>query len=174
MITPAYVRLMARYGQWQNDCIIRAASELTEAQRTADEGLFFGSLMGTLNHLLWGDQLWMSRLAGTAAPETASIQVSTTLHQDWLAYVEDRRNTDHQRLQWARNIQAHDTVGELSWYSQSQGRTVVRDRALLVVQMFNHGTHHRGQVHAVLTRYGVSTQDTDVPFLPDLADGTPI
>ena len=165
MITPEYVRLMARYARWQNDSIIAAADQLTQAQRRADEGLFFGSVHRTLNHLLWGDQVWAHRLAGTRAPRTSGIGSSVELHDTWQAYKADRRQTDDEIQRWAESGEI-ELEGDLAWHSGSLNATVSRPRWTLIVQLFNHGTHHRGQVHGVLTRHGIPTEDTDVQYLP--------
>ena len=69
MISPAWCVLMARYNIWQNRSIYGAADGLDEAAREADRGAFFGSIRGTLSHLLWGDLAWMSRFEGVAPPE---------------------------------------------------------------------------------------------------------
>ena len=161
---------MARYGAWQNDNLIRAASQLSHAQRTAEAGLFFGSVFNTLNHLLWADQLWHARLADRQAPAVTQIPDSCALHDSWSAYVEDRRQTDREIERWAEEVTSQGLEDQLVWESQSQGKTMRVTRWITVVQTFNHGTHHRGQVHAVLTRHGISTADTDVPFLPGLAE----
>ena len=76
MISPAYVRLMAAYTTWQNESIYGAADGLSDAERRIDRGAFFGSIHATLNHVLWGDQLWLHRLAGTPAPVMSDIPAS--------------------------------------------------------------------------------------------------
>ncbi len=58
-----------------------------------------------------------------------------------------------------------DLEGDLAWFSGALGRDVARPRALVVMHVFNHQTHHRGQVHALITRAGESTGDTDLPFV---------
>ncbi len=58
MITPAYAKEMARYNAWQNRQLSNVVQTLDEASLTQDRGAFFGSILGTLNHLLWCDQLW--------------------------------------------------------------------------------------------------------------------
>jgi uncharacterized damage-inducible protein DinB len=63
MITPAYVRAMAGYNRWQNQNLYGSADLLTDPQRKEQRGAFFGSIHGTLSHLLWADQVWMSRHA---------------------------------------------------------------------------------------------------------------
>lgn len=167
MIDPDYVRLMAAYTRWQNESIYAAADTLSDAARREDRGAFFGSIHATLNHVLWADQLWMHRLAGTAPPAQPDIPSSVELCADWPTLKRSRLNTDRVLLDWAGRVAQPDLDGELSWYSGAIGADVRRPRSALVVQLFNHGTHHRGQVHALLTAAGARPADTDVPFLPD-------
>ena len=61
MINPLYVKLMRTYTAWQNRSIYDAAATLTDAKRHQDRGAFFGSIHATLSHVLWGDELWLSR-----------------------------------------------------------------------------------------------------------------
>ena len=170
MITPAFARTMAAYNQWQNEALLAAAETLDPAVRDADAGLFFGSITATLNHLLWADRLWLHRFAGTAKPDAAGIAQSTTLFADWPSLVAARRDTDRALVAWTEGLTADWLKGDLGWYSGSLGRTVSRPRALLVVHLFNHQTHHRGQIHGALTRAGVATAATDLPFMPALAE----
>lgn len=167
MISTDYIRLMARYTLWQNAGMTEAATTLDEAGRMADRGAFFGSIAGTLNHLLWGDRLWLSRFAGTAAPRTGSIAESTGETPDWDSYRTERTATDALIARWAETLDPAWLDGELSWWSGAAGREVTKPKAALVVHFFNHGTHHRGQVHAMLTAAGARPQDTDIPFMPD-------
>lgn len=74
MITLGYVRAMADYNRWQNENLYGAADQLTDAARKEPRGAFFGSIHATLNHLLWGDQMWMSRFAGTPKPKVPGIR----------------------------------------------------------------------------------------------------
>ena len=82
MMSPNYVRLMARYNTWQNGSLFEAANTLSDAARRADRGAFFGSTHATLNHLLWADRMWMSRFAGTARP-AQMIQTSVDMIRGW-------------------------------------------------------------------------------------------
>jgi uncharacterized damage-inducible protein DinB len=168
VITPAFARTMAAYNQWQNEALLATAATLDPAKRDADAGLFFGSITGTLNHLLWADRLWLHRFAGTAKPAAASIAQSTTLFADWPSLTAARRLTDRAIIDWADNLRPDWLAGDLGWYSGSLGRDVNRPCAILVAHFFNHQTHHRGQVHAALTRAGVATAPTDLPFMPSL------
>ena len=62
MITPGYVQRMARYNRWQNENLYGAADELSDEARRMDRSSFFKSIHATLSHILWADQIWMSRL----------------------------------------------------------------------------------------------------------------
>ena len=84
MISAHYVQTMARYNAWQNGQVIAAADTLDAAALREDRGAFFGSIMGTLNHVLWADTIWMHRLAGWPKPE-GGIPESPALHDDWAA-----------------------------------------------------------------------------------------
>ncbi|MBT4428135.1 MAG: damage-inducible protein DinB, partial [Rhodospirillaceae bacterium] len=66
MISPDYVRTMATYNRWQNGSLYDAANTLSDDERKQARGAFFGSIHATLNHILWGDQIWMSRFTGAA------------------------------------------------------------------------------------------------------------
>ena len=68
MIDAGYVRVMARYNRWQNQNLYDIAERLPDEERRRERGAFFGSIHKTLNHLLWADQMWMSRFAGTPKP----------------------------------------------------------------------------------------------------------
>lgn len=168
VITPAFARTMAAYNQWQNEALLAAAETLDPAQRDADAGLFFGSITGTLNHLLWADRLWLHRFAGTAKPDAAGIAQSTTLFADWPSLTAARGLTDRAIIEWADGLEPDWLVGDLTWYSGSVGQDVSRPRALLVTHFFNHQAHHRGQIHGALTRAGVATAPTDLPFMPSV------
>ena len=61
MIDPAYVQRMARYNRWQNANLYGVADTLSDEERRRERGAFFGSIHKTLSHLLWADQIWMSR-----------------------------------------------------------------------------------------------------------------
>ncbi len=164
MITPAYVQTMARYNSWQNRSLYMAASGLTEAARQQDRGAFFGSIRGTLSHLLWGDTIWMSRFDGWEAPDS-DITKTASFGGDWASLVTLRRTADDRILDWAARATEADLAGELSWFSGAVKREVCKPRALLITHMFNHQTHHRGQVHAMLTAAGAKPDDTDLPFM---------
>jgi uncharacterized damage-inducible protein DinB len=166
MISVDYVRTFARYNRWQNAAVIALAAQLSEADLRADRGAFFGSILGTLNHLLWGDRMWMSRLDGWTVPP-GGIRDSVALCPTLAAWTADRQRADGRLVAWADRLRPAQLRGELRWHSGALGREVERPVALCVAHMFNHQTHHRGQVHAMLTAAGLSPPDTDLFVMPE-------
>ena len=166
MITPAYARTMARYNAWQNGSIYGAADGLSDEARRMDRGAFWGSIYGTLSHLLWGDTVWMSRFDGGAPPQ-AGIGDTAGWIADWDDLRQRRREMDGRIEAWTDGLAESDLTGDLTWWSGAMKREYSKPVALLVMQLFNHQTHHRGQVHAMLTAAGAKPDDTDIPFMPD-------
>jgi uncharacterized damage-inducible protein DinB len=168
MIGTGYVKRMARYNRWQNDNLYSCADRLSDETRRQDRGAFFGSIHGTLNHLLWGDEIWLSRFCGTPRPQ-GGIAESTSLRADWDELKRDRADFDEKIIAWAENLDSEWLAGDHSYYSGAAKRDIVKPCWLLVTHYFNHQTHHRGQVHCMLTQAGVRPGDTDLPFLREQA-----
>jgi uncharacterized damage-inducible protein DinB len=170
MITPAHAQLMARYNRWQNGSLYGAADRLTDAERKEQRGAFFGSIHGTLSHLLFGDQIWLYRFTGDATlkPSISTIAESLAAVPDWGDLKAARFRLDAAISGWAGGLKPQDLLGDLSWYSGAMRCDLTRPRWELVVHMFNHQTHHRGQVHCLLTQFGQKPADTDIPFMPNL------
>jgi uncharacterized damage-inducible protein DinB len=167
MISPSYVRAMARYNAWQNVNVYQAAGRLTDAARREERGAFFGSIHATLNHILWADQTWLMRFGAAPPPAARSIREGLSQFPDWEALVQERRRFDRVIEDWASRLQPSSLEGNMTWRSASAGRDVTSPMAVLVMHLFNHQTHHRGQVHALLTSMGVDPGITDLPFGPD-------
>lgn len=165
MISADYCQMMARYNAWQNGQMKAAAERLTEADLRADRGAFFGSIMGTLNHLLWGDLLWMSRFDGGEAP-SETIATSVGMCPTLAVWGAERFRADGRIRVWAEKLNEIDLTGDLSWFSGAQNRDVTIPKAMAVTHFFNHQTHHRGQIHAMLTAAGQTLGDTDLAFMP--------
>ncbi len=165
MITPGYVRTMAAYNAELNRRIYAAAASLSDAQRRQDGGAFWGSIHGTLSHLLWADQIWMSRLDGWDDPGVALADSGQYGGGSFEAMATLRIEIDRRLSDWAERVDADWLTGDLVWFSGATGRQQTRPRTLLVAHLFNHQTHHRGQAHALLTRAGARTGATDLAFV---------
>lgn len=167
MISRAYAETMADYNRWQNASLYGAASNLTDAERRADRGAFFGSIHATLSHLIWGDKIWLNRFGGGGAARKSSIAESIDEGTSWPEMVQERQALDQQIIEWAHGVDESSLFGDLTWYSGAMGREVSKPLGLLITHFFNHQTHHRGQVHAMLTAAGQKPDDTDLPFKPE-------
>jgi uncharacterized damage-inducible protein DinB len=161
MITPAYVRTMAAYNSEMNRRIYAAADRLSDAERRADRGAFWKSIHGTLSHLVWGDRNWMSRLAAWPKPPVP-LRESAGMIEGWAALREARLETDAGIEAWAAGVDEAFIGGELEWFSGAMQRDIRAPRAFVLMHLFNHQTHHRGQVHALITAGGQDTGDTDL------------
>ena len=158
MFDGTYALLMAEYNRWMNEKIYAGAARLPDDERKRDRGAFFKSIHGTLNHLVWGDRAWLPRFNGKTYP--------TDSYDDFDALRAARVEMDGEILAWARGVTPAELAAPMTWTSRMYGFTQTHPRWVQVVQMFNHQTHHRGQVHAMLTAAGVDVGPTDVPVLP--------
>ena len=164
VVGPAFARVMAAYNAEMNRRVYAAAATLTEAQRRQDRGAFWGSIHGTLAHVLWADRLWLFRF-GAGADPGLPLRDSATWIEAWPTLAAERRVTDARLAEWADGLAADDLSGDLAWFSGAKQRDMATPRALVVAHIFNRQTHHRGQVHALLTASGAATGDTDLPFV---------
>ena len=173
MISKAYVQTMSRYNAWQNGAIYAGAGRVTDAQRRERRGAFFGSIHATLNHLLWADRMWLSRFGIIEPPDVRTLAGSVGLFEDWDGLQRERIATDEVIAAWARDLDEAWLGGDLVWLAASTGKEMTQPRALAVTHFFNHQTHHRGQVHCLLTGFGVDPGPTDLPYMP-VEEGRPV
>ena len=165
MISVEHARTMARYNQWQNRSLYSAADGLTDAERRKDRGAFFGSIHGTLSHVLWGDRQWMSRFKPDIAPPGIPNTQSPSFVADWEELKVQRSAFDQIIIDWTDQLHPDWLCGNLTWYSGAAKAEMVKPRWFLLTHFFNHETHHRGQVHAMLTQAGAKPDDTDLMLM---------
>ena len=166
MIDRDYCVTMARYNTWQNNQLVGSLKGLEESGLHQDRGAFFGSILGTLNHLLWGDMMWMSRFERTETP-TGNINDSAQLCPTFSAWTADRFRMDGRMTLWAERLNNIDLKGDLKFYSGVLGRETTKPMGYCVTHFFNHQTHHRGQVHAMLTAAGHDAPVSDLFLMPE-------
>jgi uncharacterized damage-inducible protein DinB len=165
MIEAGYVRTMARYNAWQNRQLTQLLTGVNDDVLRADRGAFFGSIMETLNHLLWGDTIWMSRFdPRIAKPEMTDHRNFTPTFAVWTA---ERFQMDGAIRSWASSLRTIDLKENLDWYSGILKQNVRQPLDQCIVHMFNHQTHHRGQVHAMMTAAGLKAPVSDIVFMPE-------
>ena len=168
MIAPAYCSTMARYNQWMNERLYALLSELPDDERKRDCGAFFGSMHGTLNHLLWGDRMWLGRFIDEPCNYPA---FGADMYAEFAELARERELTDTKMLEWAARVTPAWLDATLSYVSKVDGRRREMPRTVAVLQLFNHGTHHRGQLTTLLSQAGVDYGVTDLFLLPGLLDG---
>ncbi|AZF37629.1 DinB family protein [Pseudomonas sp. R4-39-08] len=170
-----HTRLMASYNQWMNRKVYEAAGKLTDAALVADRQAFFGSILGTLNHLVLGDTVWLKRFAEHPAGFSALLPLSaiaTPVDLRQLAFADiselsaQRAWLDQLILNWADSLQETDLDQRLRYHTM-RGAAAEKPFFGLLMHFFNHQTHHRGQVTTLLSQAGVDVGDTDLLALFD-------
>jgi uncharacterized damage-inducible protein DinB len=159
--------MLARYNVWATDRLLdRHVAELSDDEYRRDVGLFFKSVHGTLNHLLLGERcLWFERFANGVSPRR---KLNEEVHAD--------RATLQSALKqavrgWIPAIQSWDAArydGALH-YTSTDGAPRRVPFAAALTHVFNHGTHHRGQITAALTMLGHEAPELDL-LIPVLAE----
>jgi uncharacterized damage-inducible protein DinB len=89
------------------------------------------------------------------------------LFDDWDNLRRERVTTDSDLIGWADSVDPQWIAGDMTYFSGAVGKEITRPMWVLVTHLFNHQTHHRGQVHAMLTQAGGKPHDTDLPFMPE-------
>ena len=165
MITPQYCQVMARYTRWMNERLYALIATIDEVERKRNRGAFFCSMHGTLNHLLWGDRMWLGRFIDepcVVAPFGADM------FSDFATLQREREATDRKMLQWAGSVTPAWLASTLVYTSSSDGRRREMPAAAATMQLFNHGTHHRGQLTTLLKQAGLDVGVTDLQGMPGL------
>ena len=168
-------RWLARYNRWFNARLYDACERLDDDARRRDRGAFFGSVHGTLDHLVWADRTWLRRFAAQgvrfaslrdellALPEGASY--GTVLHEDWAALRTARGQLDEAIEGWTREM-GPDFPRSTMRYANTRGVQREHPAWKAMTHFFNHQTHHRGQVTTLLMQSGVDPGVTDLIAMP--------
>jgi uncharacterized damage-inducible protein DinB len=163
MIDPAFCKHFARYNRWQNQTIYSACAKLTDETRKRNMGAFFKSIHATLNHLLVGDRLWLSRFDGEPSGITSLDQL---LYNDFDELTKQRAFTDDRIERYVATLNAERINATLNFRRTSDGVEMSVPLDICLMQFFNHQTHHRGQVTTLLMQCGVDPGVTDLPRMP--------
>ena len=163
MISVEYCRLLARHNRWMNERMYAAASAMTDEERKRDRGAFFGSIHRTLNHILWGDRMWLGRFTGEPFAVPA---YGTDMHADFADLAREREVADTRLLDWAGNLTPAWLEGTLTYRRSSDGRQCSLPMWIAATHLFLHAVHHRGQATTLLKQAGHDIGATDLPYLP--------
>ena len=162
MITASHAHLMAQYNEWMNSRLYAVCASLPDTDLRKDRGAFFQSIYATLNHIAYGDLAFLSRFTGNLSmvPEPGV---------DLFGAFEDLRSEraalDQRILAWSAGLSPTWLAEPLTYTSKIDGKTRTVPRWVLVTHMFNHQTHHRGQVTTLLSQMGLDVGTTDIPFM---------
>jgi uncharacterized damage-inducible protein DinB len=151
--------MFARYNAWANEHVYAAAARLTDGDYRADCGAFFGSVHRTLNHLMVADRIWLRRFTGEGPlPKTLD-----EILYDSLAELTAARRTDDARLtSFVDGLDDGALDRTFSYTPLTQPTLITQPLAPALAHLFNHQTHHRGQVHALLTRLAGDAPSLDL------------
>lgn len=143
-----HYRMFGRYNAWANRQLYEAAARLTTKQYRADRGAFFKSVHGTLNHLLVTDRIWLQRFTGEGdAPDRLDAILFETLGELHAA----RATEDRRIVAFVDGLDDARISGTIKYRRVSSPEQFEQQLAPALAHWFNHQTHHRGQVHALLT-----------------------
>ena len=165
MITTDYCSLMARYNQWMNKRLYEVCSSIGYSKRKENLGAFFDSIHSTLNHILYGDLAFLARFTNDP-PEPPEIGVD--LYADFSELQQQRIAVDIRILQWSTAFTQEWLQTPLTYTSKVDGVTRTVENWVLIVHLFNHQTHHRGQVTTLLSQLDLDMGTTDIPFMPGI------
>lgn len=165
-----HFRLLATYNQRMNTQMYQAARKLSDVELREDREAFFASILGTLNHVVVGDIIWLKRFATHPAclnslREVADLENPTGLDQvlfDNLGSLFERRSwLDNLIVSWIDEL-TEDDLGFVLRYQNTKGIPANKRFSSLLLHFFNHQTHHRGQVSTLLSQAGVDVGITDL------------
>jgi uncharacterized damage-inducible protein DinB len=164
MISVEYCKRFARYNRWQNQSVYAAAAKLPDGTRKRNMGAFFKSIHGTLNHIAVGDQLWLDRLEGVP---TSITSLDQELHDDFEELTKKRELIDNRLDRMVVTLDEARLGGVLTFRRLGGDKgELTLPVAIVMMQLFNHQTHHRGQASTLLMQCGVDVGVTDMPMLP--------
>ena len=157
-----YYSTISRYNQWMNQRLYTVCAEIPDLERKSDRGAFFKSIHGTLNHILVADRIWLGRF--TQQPFVAKLD--RELYSGFSQLQLERERLDRAIIDWVQDL-APDWLNADFTYTNSSGVTRTRPYWLLVTHMFNHQTHHRGQLTTLLHQIGYQSGVTDLAAMMD-------
>lgn len=162
MTSPEHCQLLASYNRWMNQRLYDCCAQLSDAERKRDTGAFFKSIHGTLNHLLLGDKIWLGRF--TDAPFRVS-SLSQELYADFDELRAEREAVDTRLDAWTAALTPDWLAADFT-YRRSNGTGTTSKGWMLATHLFNHQTHHRGQLTNQLKQAGIEPGDTDLLLVP--------
>ncbi len=165
MMSSDWLGASARYNRWMNDKLYGLAATLGDEARKRDCGAFFKSIHGTFNHLLIADRVWLGRFTGAAVPNgfmgPGGIRsLDQELYADFDDLRRERSLTDEALAAWVSGLSQEQLAAPLVY--KRHGQQVDSPLWWAVAHLFNHQTHHRGQITTLFTQQGCDPGATDL------------
>lgn len=157
MDTKARLISLAEYNIWGNAIIFRALEAIPEEILKQDRGVYFVSLFGTLNHLLFAQKLWLHRLIGTPKPKGITERFAETL--GGLKAINSE--LQGQLLEFVKKVDKEGLRQEITFTSVPEGHTYVFTVENILFHLFNHQTQHKGQLTALIEQAGYNFEPID-------------
>jgi uncharacterized damage-inducible protein DinB len=151
--------MMAGYNAWCNERIYDVVAQLSDTDYRADRGAFFKSVHGTLNHLLVTDRVWLKRFTGQGE---APNRLDTILFENLSDLREARQKEDERIVAYIGSLSEADLAGRIRYRTITNPVEIEQPLAPALTHLFNHQTHHRGQVHCLLTGFGLEAPSLDL------------
>lgn len=160
-----HFEILSRYNRWMNENLYRVCAEIPDEERKADRGAFFRSIHGTLNHLLLADRRWL----GWFLDQPFLIRaLDQELYGDFAELRSERRKTDAEIEAWVGSL-TEDRLAQSLTITTLAGAELTYPLWFALDHLFNHQTHHRGQITTLIFQLGYDTDPTDLHRLPGLA-----
>ena len=152
-------QLLANFNTWANEKIMTSCKKLTETEYKKDRRAFFSSIHGTLNHLLVVDRAYISRIEGKDHGLKSLDQI---LYGNLFQLEEARIKEDKRLVDLVNNLSEESIHKEITYNGFETGKTTYTINTILIT-LFNHQTHHRGQIHNMLSQAGIKIPQVDIP-----------
>ena len=156
-----HFKMFAAYNAWANSKIYALAGTVAYDDYNRDLGAFFGSIHGTLNHILYADRTWMARFQGQ---QTGAVKLDTILCDDFRELRLSREIEDRKIITFIDQLSESDLNGTFSYKRGNPPETYTDKMSNTLAHIFNHQTHHRGQVHMMLTTLGRLSLELDLVY----------
>lgn len=153
-----HFRMLARYNRIANERLYQSCAQLDDAEYRRERAGSFGSIHALLNHILLGDQIWMSRFKGFGHTTPA---LTTVLFDNFQELRSAREEQDAEIESFFGGVDPGFLERELC-YVNSQKRECRETMPVAFIHLFNHQTHHRGQIHVMLSQTPVPPPSLDL------------
>lgn len=158
-----YFRTLARYNHWMNEKLLAVCAAMSDAERKQNRGAPFRSLHGTFNHLLVCDHLWLGRFkAQPFSVPSLDYELCTNFEE----LKREREKTDAEITEWVASLSDAALQSDLTFTAFSHPTQYTRPLWFCALHFFNHQTHHRGQITALIEQAGYDCGVTDLGAMP--------